>query len=134
MLSGLSKEEAKNKVQKETSEKISKSNKIYAEKNQNPRKGMIHTDEAKEKNRLAHLGKTLSDSAKEKLSETIKEQFEKGERKSVLAKLTDDQVLCIRDSKGIVKQKKLSEMFNISIQTVSAIQNNLVYKHVKPAI
>jgi len=128
---GLSKSDAKDKVQKDTSKKISKSNQLWAEKNDNPRKGAIHTAESKEKNRLAHLGKTLSESARIKLSETIKKQYEKGERKSGLAKLTDEQVIYIRQNKGIIKQKELSEKLNISTQTISAIQNNLVYKHVK---
>ena len=131
ILLGLSKQEAKNKVQKDTSEKISKSNKLWAEKNDNPRKGMTHTPESKEKNRLAHLGKTLSESARTKLSETIKKQYEKGERKSGLAKLTDERVIYIRQNKDIITQKELSENFNVSFQTISAIQNNLVYKHVK---
>jgi hypothetical protein len=56
---GLSKEDAKAKIQAETSAKISKSNKVWAEKNENPRKGKTHTEEAKEKNRLAHLGKKV---------------------------------------------------------------------------
>jgi len=131
ILLGLSKQDAKNKVQKDTSEKISKSNKLWAEKNDNPRKGAIHTADSKEKNRLAHLGKTLSESARTTLSETIKKQYEKGERKSGLAKLTDEQVIYIRENKGVIKQKELSEKLNISTQTISAIQNNLVYKHVK---
>ena len=75
ILLGLSKQDAKNKVQKDTSEKISKSNKLWAEKNDNPRKGAIHTADSKEKNRLAHLGKTLSESARTKLSETIKKHL-----------------------------------------------------------
>jgi hypothetical protein len=131
---GLSKQEAKNKVQKNTSEKISKSNKLWAEKNINPRKGKTHKPESNEKNRLAHLGKTLSESARTKLSETIKKQYEKGERKSGLAKLTDEQVIYIRQNKGIIKQKELSEKLNISTQTISAVQNNLVYKHVNGAV
>lgn len=133
ILLGLSKQDAKNKVQKDTSEKISKSNKLWAEKNDNPRKGAIHTADSKEKNRLAHLGKTLSESARTKLSETIKKQYENGERKSSLAKLTDEQVIYIRENKGVIKQKELSEKFNISTQTISAIQNNKVYKNVKGA-
>ena len=131
ILSGLSKQEAKNQVQKDTSEKISKSNKVWAEKNDNPRKGTTHTPESNEKNCLAHLGKTHSESAKIKLSETIKKQYEQRERKNGLAKLTDDQVIYIRINKRIITQKKLSEEFNISTQTVSNVQNNLVYKHVK---
>lgn len=130
ILLGLSKQDAKNKVQKDTSEKISKSNKLWAEKNDNSRKGTIHTSESKEKMRLAHLGKTLSESAKTKLSETIKKQYEKGERKSSLSKLTDEQVIYIRKNEGVITQKKLSEELNISRQTISAIQKNLVYKHV----
>ena len=108
ILQGLSKQDAKNKIQKDTSEKISKSNKLWAEKN-----------------RSAH-----SESEITTLSETIKKQYKKGERKSSLAKLTDEQVIYIRQNKGIIKQKELSNKFNISIQTISAVQNNLVYKHV----
>jgi hypothetical protein len=95
ILLGLSKEDAKNKVQKDTSEKISKSNKLWAETNDNPRKGAIHTAESKEKNRLAHLGKRQSESTRTKLSETIKKQYKNGERKNGLAKLTDEQVIYI---------------------------------------
>jgi hypothetical protein len=131
ILSGLSEEEAKNTVQKETSEKISESNKLWAEQNDNPRMGMTHTPESKEKNRLAHLGKTLSESARKKLGATIRKQYEKGERKSGLAKLTDEQVIYIRQNKGIIKQKELADKYHVSVQTISSIQNNVGYKHVK---
>jgi hypothetical protein len=131
---GISKDEAIKKVHEETSVKISKSNIKWAEEHENSRKGATHTSEAKEKNRLAHLGKTLSDSTRTKLSETIKTQYEKGERKSGLAKLTDEQVLYIRANKGIIKQKDLSEELKVSVQTISAIQNNKVYVHVKDTI
>jgi DNA-binding NarL/FixJ family response regulator len=126
--SGLTKEEAKEKVAKETAEKISKANKLWAE--QNPHKGVTHSEESKEKNRLAHLGKTLTESARAKLSETIKSQYKKGERKNAHAKLTNEQVLLIRHNTESKTQKELASLFNVSPQTISAIQNNLVYKHV----
>ncbi len=131
IVSGLTKQEAQIKVQSETSKKISESNRLWAAHNDSPRKGVTHTSEANEKNRLAHLGKTLPESARKKLSNTIKEQYKKGERKNVLAKLTDEQVIYVRQNKGIIKQKELAAQFNISVQTISAIQNNLVYKHVE---
>ena len=131
---GLNKQEAKNKVQQDTSKKISKSNKLWAETHYNSRKGMTHTPESNEKNRLAHLGKTHSESSKAKLSQTIKKQYENGERKNGLAKLTDEQVIYIRQNKGIIKQKELADKLNISTQSISAIQKNLKYKHIKVPI
>jgi hypothetical protein len=96
------------------------------------RKGIPSSEDSKEKNRQAHLGKTLSDESKQKLSETIKKQYESGERRSGLAKLTDDQVRFIRKNRGIVKQAELAKQFNVAVTTISAIQRDKVYTHVKP--
>jgi hypothetical protein len=122
--------EAKRLVQNETCKKISESNKKYAETHTNPRKGKTHTAEAKEKNRLAHIGKTLPESARNRLSKKIREQYEKGERKSVKAKLTDEQVRYIRKNKGVIKQNDLATQFSVSVSTISAIQKHLVYKNI----
>ena len=127
---GLSKEAARDQVQRATAEKISEGNKLWAKTHENARKGQKHTIESKEKNRIAHVGKSLSEAARLKLSETIKHQYELGERKSGRAKLTDDQVIYIRKNMAIIKQKELSAQFNVSTQTISAIQRNLVYKHI----
>jgi hypothetical protein len=128
---GLSAIDAKCIVQQETSSKISASNKLYAAMHDNSRKGKKHTEEAKEKNRQAHLGRTLSTAAREQLSATIIGQYKSGRRRSGLAKLTDEHVLFIRENKGKITQKILSEKYNVSIQTISSIQNNLTYRHVK---
>ena len=128
--SGTSKEEAACKVHEETSKKISEGNKLWAKTHENSRKGRTHTSEAKEKNRIAHLGKTLSESARAKLSDTIKNQYKEGARTSGLAKLTEEQVLYIRSNKGVIRQTDLAAQLKISSQTVSAVQRNLVYKHV----
>jgi hypothetical protein len=132
LVSGLSKEDAEKKAREETAMKISKANILHAQTHTNPQKGKRHTDEAKEKNRKAHLGKKHSDSSKQQLSDKIKSQYEKGERKNGNALLTDEQVLYVRANRGKILQKDIASQLNISVQTVSAIQNDKIYRHVKP--
>lgn len=132
LVSGLSKEDAEKKAREETAVKISKANILHARTHTNPQKGKRHTDEAKEKNRKAHLGKKHSDSSKKQLSDKIKSQYEKGERKNGNALLTDEQVLYVRANRGKILQKDIASQLNISIQTVSAIQNDKIYRHIKP--
>ena len=132
LASGLSKEDAEKKAREETAAKISEANKLHAQTHISSQKGKTHTDQSKEKNRKAHLGKKHSDSSKKQLSDKIKSQYEKGERKNGNALLTDDQVRFIRANKGKILQKDIASQLNISVQTVSAVQNDKVYKHVKP--
>jgi hypothetical protein len=131
LASGLSKEDAEKKAREETAVKISEANKLHAQTHPNLQKGKTHSDKAKEKNRIAHLGKKHSDLSKKQLSDKIKSQYEKGERKNGNALLTDEQVLYVRANRGKILQKVIASQLNISVQTVSAIQNDKIYKHVK---
>lgn len=129
-LSGLSKEEANIKIQKETNEKISKKNKIWHTKNINPRKGKKHTEVSNEKIRIAHLGKKTSDLTNKKISASTKSSYKSGKRKHHNAKLTDEHVIYIRQKKGVITQKELACKFNVSKQTISNVQNYVTYKYV----
>lgn len=93
--------EAKSSIKAETNEKISVANKLYHQTHTNPRKNKTHTEASKILNRRAH------------------------------SKLKDEDVIKIRASKGIITQKKLSELYKVSITTISSIQLNKTYKDVK---
>ena len=88
-----------------------------------PRKGVKLLDSTKEKISLARVGKLLSESHKEAISNGLR-----GNRNT--AKLSDDDVRFIRANKGTLTNTQLGEMFNIHKNTIHKIWRNERYKGV----
>jgi hypothetical protein len=88
-----------------------------------PRKGVKLLDSTKEKISLARVGKLLSDSHKEAISNGLI-----GNRNT--AKLSNDDVRFIRANRGNLTNTQLGEMFNIHKNTIHKIWRNERYKDV----
>ena len=88
-----------------------------------PRKGVKLLDSTKEKISLARVGKLLSESHKEAISNGLQ-----GNRNT--AKLSDDDVRFIRANRGTLTNTQLGEMFNIHKNTIHKIWRNERYKGV----
>ena len=88
-----------------------------------PRKGVKLLDSTKEKISLARVGKLLSESHKEAISNGLR-----GNRNT--AKLSDDDVRFIRANRGTLTNTQLGEMFNIHKNTIHKIWRNERYKGV----
>ena len=88
-----------------------------------PRKGVKLLDSTKEKISLARVGKLLSESHKDAISNGLR-----GNRNT--AKLSDDDVRFIRANKGTLTNTQLGEMFNIHKNTIHKIWRNERYKGV----
>ena len=88
-----------------------------------PRKGVKLLDSTKEKISLARVGKLLSDSHKEAISNGLI-----GNRNT--AKLNNDDVRFIRANRGNLTNTQLGKMFNIHKNTIHKIWRNERYKDV----
>ena len=88
-----------------------------------PRKGVKLLDSTKEKISLARVGKLLSESHKDAISNGLR-----GNRNT--AKLSDDDVRFIRANKGTLTNTQLGEMFNIHKNTIHKIWRTERYKGV----
>ena len=107
-----------------------------------------HSEESKRKMRVARKDKPLSEITKERMSisrtglnfsEERKLNISLGKMKNnpacgenlPFSKLIENEIIQIRELKGQLTTRKIGEIFNISHQNVSSIQNNQTWKHVK---
>lgn len=89
-----------------------------------PRKGVVLSDETKEKIRLARAGKALTESHKKAISQGLI-----GNKHT--AKLSDDDVRFIRANRHTMTHIELGEKFGIHKNTIHKIWRNARYKDVK---
>ena len=100
----------------EHKQKISKANKNHPD-----RVGRKLTDEHKEAIKKAHIGKSLSDETKQKISEKFKGE---GHPR---AKLTQEKANEIRTLFGTMKMKEIASKYNVSISTIELIKMNKLW-------
>lgn len=130
-------------VSEETKEKIGAAN-----KGNQYLLNFKHTEESKQKIGAARKDKSLSEITKERMgisrtglnfSEERKLNISLGKMKNnpacgenlPFSKLIENEIIQIRELKGRLTTRKIGEMFNISHQNVSSIQNNQTWKHIK---
>ena len=89
-----------------------------------PRKGVKLSDETKEKIRIGHVGKPLTNEHCRAISKALI-----GNKHT--AKLTDDEVRFIRANQGILTHIELGEKFGLHRNTIHKIWRNERYKDVK---
>jgi group I intron endonuclease len=100
----------------EHKQKISESN-----KNHPSRVGRKLSDEYKDSIRKAHLGKTLSNETKEKISQKFKGENHPN------AKLNQDIANEIKCLFGKLKMKEIASKYNVSVGTIEKIKMNKIW-------
>lgn len=76
----------------------------------------------------SHKGKIILEETKRKISESLKGKM--AGIKHPTAKLNDECIKVIRFFKGKKPIKQLAELYEVSIATISMIQNNKSWRHV----
>lgn len=104
--------------------------------NESPRKGKTHTKEAIEKNRLAHLGKKLSEEHKRKISEATKGRERKPmseETKRKVSKAKKGVKLNLSDEQREKRKLQVSQILRTNGKKVKCTETGKIYDTIAKA-